>query len=665
MDTRSIPERDTLLNRSRIQNRRFLWFARGLWLLLVGGALLYFLTSLPNGFIIFRDDPRWGGGYAEVLASLQISPSAFAAFLIFLEVFVFIPSFIYTFLVLSQRSDDWMALLVTATTFLIPISSSFSVYQNNNPAGGWVFGVATMAIFTTLLVFPDGRFVPHWSRYLLLFSTPIFLLSGFLFSGMMRGEGLEGWQAIVILTAETFAFFFGIGAQIYRYRRVATPLQRQQSKWLILGMLVFMTTIYVFVATQFFPALRVPSVSQEVIYSPISLAMVFIFVPLLQITLSLIPISMGAAVVRYRLWQIDVVLNRSVVYTLQTVMLIFLFGGLFFLLQFLLAFVFGSSQDALAIGISAAVVAAAFNPVRMRARRLVDRYLFGLRFDLNELKRVQQRRDISHAGALSGQKIAGYEIMDLIGKGGMGEVYRGEANGRVIAMKTMLFELAQNPEMRQRFYNEAELGMHLEHKNIVKVYTTGDFEGTPYLIMDYVEGNDLRDILSEAERMEEEEAIKILKQVADALDLAHAEGYVHRDLKSANIMLEPSGRAVLMDFGVSKIEGKTSGLTGTGAIGTIDYMAPEQIMAAREVDHRADIYSLGVVAYEMLTGEKPFTGGAAQVMFAHLQQPAPDPRDVNDEISRHAAKAIMKALEKNPDDRFASAGSFVAEMRKK
>lgn len=659
----SISERDRSLLTSRILNPRFLLLARALWLLVILVSMGYFLTSLPNGFVIFRDSPRWGAGYSDVLESLQISRTAFAAFLIFLEVFVFIPPIIYTFLVLTQRSNDWLALLVTATTFLLPISSSFSVYQNDNPIGGLIFGLATLSIFLTLLVFPDGRFVPSWGRFLLLPVLPIFLLSGFLVSGMMRGGGLESWQAIVILTGETFAFFFGIGAQIYRYRKIATPLQRQQSKWLIFGMLIFMTTIYVFVATQFFPALRVPSVSPDVIYSPISLAMVFVFVPILQVSLSLIPISMGAAVIRYRLWQIDVVLNRGVVYTVQTIVIIFLFGGFFFLLQFLLAFIFRSSQDVWAIGISAAVVAAAFNPVRVQARRIVDRYLFGLRFDLNELKAVQKRQEITKPGAITGKTVSNYDVLDLIGKGGMGEVYRVEGNGRVFAMKTMLSELAEQSDMRQRFHNEAELGMHLDHPNIAKVFAAGDFEGTPYLIMDFIAGNDLRDILVAEGAMNEARALPILKQVADALDHAHESGYVHRDLKSANIMLEPNGRAVLMDFGVTKIEGHTSGLTGTGAIGTIDYMAPEQIMAAREVDYRADIYSLGVVAYEMLTGQKPFLGGAAQVMFAHLQQPAPDPRDVNETISRPVAKAILKALEKKPEDRFESAGDFIQAMR--
>src|SRR5215813_9601316 len=119
---------------------------------------------------------------------------------------------------------------------------------------------------------------------------------------------------------------------------------------------------------------------------------------------------------------------------------------------------------------------------------------------------------------------------------------------------------------------------------------------------------------------------------------------------------------VLMDFGIAKIREAQTGLTGTGAIGTIDYMAPEQIMSAREVDRRADIYALGVMVYEMLTGEKPFKGSAAQIMFAHLQQPPPDPRDANDDLPREIARVVMKAMAKKPDDRFATAGEFAAAL---
>jgi serine/threonine-protein kinase len=117
-----------------------------------------------------------------------------------------------------------------------------------------------------------------------------------------------------------------------------------------------------------------------------------------------------------------------------------------------------------------------------------------------------------------------------------------------------------------------------------------------------------------------------------------------------------------MDFGVARIDDGRTRFTGTGAVGTIDYMAPEQIMAARDVDARADIYALGVMAYEMLTGERPFKGGPAQVMFAHLNQPPPDPRDVAPDVPRKAAKAIMRAMEKTPEDRFETAGAFIAAL---
>jgi serine/threonine protein kinase len=152
----------------------------------------------------------------------------------------------------------------------------------------------------------------------------------------------------------------------------------------------------------------------------------------------------------------------------------------------------------------------------------------------------------------------------------------------------------------------------------------------------------------------------LMQDVCAALDVAHNQGFIHRDLKPANIMVKPNGEAVLMDFGVTKMTDASTSLTGTGAIGTIDYMAPEQIMAAKEVDKRADIYALGVMLYEMVTGEKPFKGSAAQILFAHLQQPPPDP---NDDIQRSIAKVIMQAMSKKPEERFQSASEFFAALQ--
>jgi len=162
-----------------------------------------------------------------------------------------------------------------------------------------------------------------------------------------------------------------------------------------------------------------------------------------------------------------------------------------------------------------------------------------------------------------------------------------------------------------------------------------------------------------------EEARRLLKALANALDYAHGQGIVHRDIKPSNVMLKTGTliQPILMDFGVAKITGSTTKLTGSGAIGTIDYMAPEQIMSAQEVTAAADIYALGVMAFEMLTGRKPFEGGPAQVMFAHLQQPPPDPYSIAQDITLQAAAAILQAMGKDPTQRFESAGEFIALLR--
>ena len=180
--------------------------------------------------------------------------------------------------------------------------------------------------------------------------------------------------------------------------------------------------------------------------------------------------------------------------------------------------------------------------------------------------------------------------------------------------------------------------------------------------MEYIEGDDISQQLKRGEKYDTETATTIMTQVCEALDMAHAQGYVHRDIKPSNIMLRENGAAVLMDFGVTKVDDASVGLTGTGTVGTITYMAPEQIKASKDVDYHADIYALGVMLYEILTGQPPFTGGAAQVLFAHLQQPAPDPRDVDDTIPDEIADAILKALEKEPENRFQSAGQFAAAL---
>ncbi len=187
-----------------------------------------------------------------------------------------------------------------------------------------------------------------------------------------------------------------------------------------------------------------------------------------------------------------------------------------------------------------------------------------------------------------------------------------------------------------------------------------------------MDGQDLSAFIKQTGFLTLDRATGILDDCSAALDYAHKRQLVHRDVKPSNILLrhkeDPADRerlqAVLTDFGLAKIENARTRLTTTGAMGSIDYMAPEQIKSASEVDQRADIYALGIVAYEMLTGERPFKGNAGQVLFAHLNQPLPDPRSVQPDIPDHISSAVKKALEKQPDERFQTAGEFATALKR-
>ncbi|MCA9912483.1 MAG: serine/threonine protein kinase, partial [Anaerolineae bacterium] len=308
-----------------------------------------------------------------------------------------------------------------------------------------------------------------------------------------------------------------------------------------------------------------------------------------------------------------------------------------------------------------ALSAALFRPVRNTTQHLVDRYIYGLRFDLNELQQAQRPKTVTNPGKLTGLHFGDYEILGVLGKGGMGEVYEGYGNNQRVAIKTLLPDTATKEDSLIRFQREAETGRKLDHPTIARVFDSGSYEGTPYIIMEYLDGQDLGDRLKQDGKLDIETTLAIAQDVCTALLLAHEAGYVHRDLKPSNIMIRENGSAGLMDFGISKVQDDHS-ITGTDAIGTIHYMAPEQIIASREVDPRADIYALGVLLYEMLTGVKPFKGTPAQILFGHLQQPAPDVRMANPEIPRHIAKAINKAMSKHPDDRFQMVGEFAEAL---
>jgi serine/threonine-protein kinase len=266
-----------------------------------------------------------------------------------------------------------------------------------------------------------------------------------------------------------------------------------------------------------------------------------------------------------------------------------------------------------------------------------------------------------------GTTLGGYRIDSLIGRGGMSVVYLAEDLhlGRKVALKFLAPELVLDGKFQERFVRESRLAASLEHPNIVTVYDAREADGQLYLAMRYVAGTDLKRLIASDGPFDAGRTISIIAQAASALDAAHAESLIHRDVKPGNILVTPRrdpaarDRVYLSDFGLTKRATSESGITATGQfVGTLDYAAPEQF-EARTLDGRADVYSLGCLLYECLTGEVPYPReNQAALVFAHLQSPAPKVTDKRPELPPAIDDVVAKAMAKRPEDRYGSAGEL-------
>ena len=259
-----------------------------------------------------------------------------------------------------------------------------------------------------------------------------------------------------------------------------------------------------------------------------------------------------------------------------------------------------------------------------------------------------------------------YKILNLLGEGGMGSVYKALDTelDRTVALKLIRPQLAMDPGVAQRFKQELLLASKISHKNILRIHDLGDANGVKFISMAYVEGEDLHELLVRGGKLPIDRAIAIAKQLCGALDAAHSEGVVHRDFKPQNILLDASGQVYVTDFGLAKSLETDAGLSRSGEfLGTPRYMAPEQVEGAG-IDHRVDIYALGLILYEMLTGDVPFHADSTiQLMYKRVHELPTSPKVLNPELPDWLVRVVMKCLERDPGQRYQNAADILVDLQ--
>ena len=636
-----------------------LWIFRGIWIILALAVLTIEINSFSN---YFKDHMLLCEGFcppgylwpeeAKSLSSIGLSAGFNAWYFLIFDILPSTLSLITIGLILAWlRSDDWLALytslfLISLVVIKLPFIGSFPWVWMELGFGIFVISSAPILMY----IFPNGRFVPGWSRWLVI---PVI--------AWMTYQIILPDNPWYVLSISMLFHLSGIGSLLYRYNHISEPAEKSQIKWVIwafsirpiseVGIRNILFPLIIPMATTpglgrvFFHMLTIP---------------VFSTLPFI-----ITAVGLGIAIFRYRLWDIDLVINRSLVYGLLTVLLIALFSVSLLIIN--LFFQNFANGQLLALTISAAAFGALFHPARRRLQRFVDQRFYHIEIDY-------QKTPISSSltNILKQTDFGMYQGLELIGRGGMAEVYKSihPTLGEPVAIKILPAHLAADPDFQKRFSREAETVSKLQHPNIVRVFDYGEQQGTHYIVMEYLAGKDLSTLLKDSGKLTLSQALPIIRQIASALDYAHTQGLIHRDIKPSNIMLDmtatPSNqpRAVLTDFGIVKIINAPTAVTGTGGfLGTLDYIAPEQIQAFANIDNKADIYSFGVMVYEILTGELPFKhNNPGAVLIAHLNQPAPNACEVIPDLPLYIATAIQRAMEKKPDKRFETATELVMEM---
>jgi predicted Ser/Thr protein kinase len=646
--------------------------ARGAFIVLAFATIVFFSMGVPLSFNRYVETIN-----PATLAALQrlgLSTTFYAGYQTGLVVLLAIAFAIAGLIIAANKSDDWLALLV-AFTLIGQGANAFNPLQRM--AGIPIFEIPVRFVIAMVLLglplscylFPDGKIQKRWMSYVIGIWFVWLMVSVFWHSFPLNIFERGGNATLRYLLSLLAVLSTGIYAQVYRYRTTDSATKRQQLKWIVFGIAVgILTGIGVNLFMAFFESTK-PS------------AEAYLIVDMVTQTLSVVaqftvPIAVVFSILKYRLYDIELVINRSIIYGSVTVVLAAVFGVLLFGLQ--AAYKAITKQDnppTLAVVISTIAVSSIFQPTRKFLSRLINRQLYGMDVDFDEIKRRNEKLDmVAHMPSGEITSLGGYQGLELLGRGGMGEVYKARHPNlnRIVAIKILSTVFKNDPNFNKRFAREAKTMAQLRHPNIIMIHDYGEQDGLPYIVMEYLTGDTLSEKLKQCERLSLEEGLPLLEDIASALDYAHAQGIIHRDIKPSNVIVEPittltddrTERAILMDFGIARFITENTMLTASGdVLGTTDYISPEQVQGITELDSRTDQYSFAVMTYQVLTGHKPFERNNTWAMIrSHLEETPPDPR-VHIPMAENTAEALLKALSKKPEDRFSSVGEFVKALK--